>query len=123
MRVFPRRAAWYAALACWIIVVFFVIAGMVNGSGFTSNINRLFDVALALAAVLTVVAAVSHNLAPLAAGHGTGVRAAMRAGRDGEQKPPGRHRNDNVVSLHGRRLTEGPEMNTPDIHRSCHDGT
>ncbi|MGH3402469.1 MAG: hypothetical protein ACRDRJ_08160 [Streptosporangiaceae bacterium] len=77
--------------------------------------DRFFGLDLAAALAFTFAAILGHVVTPLVASHGTGVKAAMRAGRDGEQKPPGRHRNDNVVSLHARRLNERTGMNTPDI--------
>jgi hypothetical protein len=89
MRVRSRRAVAGLAAACWIAVIIFCIAGLVNGSGLTSNMNRFFSVMLTAAAVLTITAVIGYVITPLAAGHVIGVRAAMRAARDG--KPQGRH--------------------------------
>ena len=56
--------------------------------------DRIFDVALSGAALLTVTAVVGHVITPLMAGRDIGARAAMRAARDGE--PQGRHARDDT---------------------------
>lgn len=94
MQVRSRRAVAILAALCWITVAVFLIAGILSGFGFTSDMSRVFDVVLSAAAVLTVTAVISHAITPLAAGRGIGARAAMRAARDGE--PQGRHARDDT---------------------------
>ncbi len=91
-----RRILAYSAAVCWTGVTILCTAGVLAGWGYTPETGRFFAVLLSAAAVLTITAVIGYAITPAAAGQGIGIRAAMRAGRDGASqcRQPGRHAKD-----------------------------
>ena len=86
----------------WVITFSLAVAGMVGSWGPGTELDFLCGVSVTAlpAAVLSVAAVIGHVLAPLAASHGIGVRAAYRAGRD-MPPPHGRHARDPDSDAYG----------------------
>lgn len=92
------------AIAGLFWVITFSLAGAGIGGNWDSGteLDILCGVLLAslVTVVLSVAAVLGHVLAPLAASHGIGVRAAYRAGRD-MPPPHGRHARDPDSDAYG----------------------
>jgi hypothetical protein len=96
--------------------LFWVITGSLAGAAVGGSWGRRTeldllggaDLASHVAAILTVAAVLGHILAPLAASHRIGVRAAFRAGRD---MPPAARDTPPVPAHRGRHARE-PEPAT-----------
>lgn len=81
MSVITRRAVAALAVIGWVSA--FTIFGI------RPDWDRFYFLLVSGACALTISAVSGHVITPLVAGHGHGVRAAMRAARD--RKPHGRH--------------------------------
>lgn len=96
-----RRILAFSAAVCWIAVVVLSAAGVVAGWGFTPVTGRFFAVLLSAAVVLTITAVIGYAVTPVVTGQRIGMRAAMRAARDGSSR--GRHAKDDST---GGRVIE-----------------
>lgn len=107
MSVRVRRSVTGLAGLFWVITGSLAVAGIVGSWGPGTELDFLCGVSLAAlpAAVLSVAAVLGYVLAPLAASHGIGVRAAFRAGRDMPAPMPAPH------GRHARELATDPYEN------------